>query len=119
MGACGECLDQNIISCANDMGCQSQWDLGACCIEDNCATVPDAGGCVEAACSSEQTAYISCIQSLAAGACGSAFTACFPAPTMFSSSGTSDGARFDSVWRTWMSWIESQGRWSILRDSSR
>jgi hypothetical protein len=61
--ACGECLDSAFLSCANSMGCQTQWDALACCYE--------ASG----ACATQEAAYDTCIEPLEP--CFTADAVCF------------------------------------------
>jgi hypothetical protein len=61
--ACGECLDSAFLSCANSMGCQTQWDTLSCCYE--------AGG----TCATEEAAYDACVDPLEP--CFSADAVCF------------------------------------------
>ena len=72
---CAGCIDQNLISCANDMGCQTAWNQVACCRDDNCAGTLD-DPCVMGACASQWTAFTGCLETLAAGACVEHVNAC-------------------------------------------
>ncbi|MDW8363952.1 MAG: hypothetical protein RMK74_16285 [Myxococcales bacterium] len=72
---CVLCLNQQIISCANGMGCQDEWDCLAACIE----TCPEGdSGCVDRMCGTQNTAYDGCLMGLPRGSCASAVNACFP-----------------------------------------
>jgi len=37
---CSSCVNNNIISCINTAGCQSDWNAYACCVENNCGVDP-------------------------------------------------------------------------------
>lgn len=71
---CGLCINQNIISCANGMGCQRLWDEYSCCVMERCPEgSPDT--CADSMCRTQFDSYVTC----ANGAdCGSAITSCFP-----------------------------------------
>lgn len=73
--ACNDCVNQNLISCANSMGCQDEWNCFNQCWEDNGCTDRT---CVETYCSSEDDAYSTCVNGLGSSACASHIRACFP-----------------------------------------
>lgn len=57
--ACGTCLDDGYLACANAAGCQAQWDALMCCF-DRCPD-PESEAC-ETSCSTEGAAYDTCIE---------------------------------------------------------
>jgi hypothetical protein len=71
---CLECLQQNTISCVNQNGCQSDWDLFNCCIERNCPQDPSS--CSETTCNSQNQSHQQCLNGTA-NQCGPQQIACF------------------------------------------
>jgi hypothetical protein len=74
--ACGECLEDAYLACANAAGCQTQFDEMMCCIE-GCAD-PEAEACYTTTCGAESAAYDGCIEAHDDACSGMADTACFP-----------------------------------------
>ena len=72
---CGGCLNQNVISCANDNGCQSDWNQVACCRDDYCGGTLD-DPCAMGACASQWMTFSACLETLAPGVCVEHATAC-------------------------------------------
>lgn len=70
---CVNCLDQAIISCANGMGCQDEWDAFVCCAEPACpmGSPPE---CAMTMCSSQYTGYTGCLRGVM---CGGSIGVCF------------------------------------------
>ena len=71
--ACFECLDSAYLSCANDAGCQAQWDDLDCCIQ-GCAD-PASDECFTSTCATEVDGYDACL--VTKDACFSSEDVCF------------------------------------------
>lgn len=69
---CFACVQQNLVSCFNAAGCQSDWDCYTTCYEDAGCT----GGAACTACASELEAYNSCVDSVS-GSCTD-WVSCLP-----------------------------------------
>jgi len=75
---CARCSNQNLLACANENGCQSQWNTFNCCVDDNCPT-GSPSTCVDTFCMSEGNAYTACANSVLPGAtCMNNVDSCFP-----------------------------------------
>jgi hypothetical protein len=57
---CSDCLDDAYLSCANDAGCQPEFDAIVCC-SYSCADA-DADECYTDTCAGESNAYESCLE---------------------------------------------------------
>ncbi len=68
---CGQCLDQEIISCSNANGCQDEWNCRTTCLEDNCAGMTGDAlvSCAQSMCGDEFDAYTMCLRGLPQGTC--------------------------------------------------
>jgi len=70
---CGACVNINLISCVNSMGCQSLWNPLSCCLTDFCPK-GSAPSCADISCGPELMAWQECGGS---ASCGSAVSNCF------------------------------------------
>jgi hypothetical protein len=71
---CNECINNNFIYCANNNGCQNDWDAYYCCIQANCPN--DPASCQDTICANQSTAVDQCFDS-AGSNCNAAIIACF------------------------------------------
>ena len=71
--ACGECIDQAYLACANQMGCQFEWDTLSCCY-DGCDD-PESLAC-RTECESEDGTYDACLE-IFDDACSEVIDVCF------------------------------------------
>jgi len=69
---CIYCVNSNLISCVNDLGCQREWNAFVCCMRANC---PE-GGCAETACGVPNRARVDCGTAVISN-CGSVDDSCF------------------------------------------
>lgn len=75
---CSTCAQQNLIACANENGCVTQWNAISCCVQSNCPTGSSAT-CVDTFCTPESDSYAACANSvLPTAMCTNDFTSCFP-----------------------------------------
>jgi hypothetical protein len=58
--ACGGCLEDAFLACANAAGCQAAFDAQECCAE-SCAD-PDSDECYTVTCAAETAAYDACVE---------------------------------------------------------
>lgn len=74
---CNRCSQQNLVACATQNGCQSEWDLSICCIDLNCpAGSPTT--CADSFCPTELTAFTTCANSvLPTATCTNDLNDCF------------------------------------------
>jgi len=75
---CGACYNNQLVFCADSMGCHPEWAAFNCCVEDNGCTDQS---CVETNCGAEQGSFSSCLNGLPMGACNDLITACFEMPS--------------------------------------
>ena len=76
---CLLCINQNIESCAKDVGgCEDTFEAFYCCLDDNC---PDDGSCGNTTCASQSDAWTGCINDFldteSSSECADEFSACF------------------------------------------
>jgi len=71
---CGLCYNNQLVFCADSMGCHPEWATFNCCVEDNGCMDQS---CVETNCGTEQDGFIGCLNGLPMGACNDLITACF------------------------------------------
>lgn len=73
--SCIGCVNNNIFSCWNRNGCQSQWNCVAECAATRCS--PDDTTCLDTTCSAEWTTYQTCGDGVPDSAsCGSDWAPC-------------------------------------------
>lgn len=71
--ACGACIDDAYLACANQMGCQTEWDTVSCCYDD--CDDPDSLEC-RTECAAEDDTYDGCLEFFD-DACSEAIDVCF------------------------------------------
>lgn len=93
---CLSCINQNLVSCANTMGCQDEWDAFTCCGDTRCPT--GGSSCLAAMCGAERSTFLSCVSAVGEGCRGVGDT-CFVRPSTIAAGG-SRSAVFDEQLRS-------------------
>ncbi len=74
---CVQCLNETVIRCAANNGCQAEWDEYACCSEELCpgAVEVDRLICSDD-CTSQLELFVDCLNDRALGVCEAEFEGC-------------------------------------------
>lgn len=80
---CRECVNESLVVCANAAGCQTAWNVFACCAEQRCPAIPGGAGRLACPfmgqCLVEADEYLACLEG-ALAACDEEVQRCFGAP---------------------------------------